>query len=74
MYQCEKRATKCLVKGCQNFFRRGEKGIHGERYQESHQELLNAEVERLRGEIFNKVCYIITCFFHIISVFVKLYI
>jgi len=41
------------------------------RYQESHQELLNAEVERLRGEIFNKVCHHVF-FCNIIFTFVKL--
>jgi len=71
MYQCERRATKCSVKGCHNFYKRGDKGIHCMRYQESHQELLNAEVERLRGEIFNKVCHHVF-FCNIIFTFVKL--
>ncbi|XP_078383160.1 TNF receptor-associated factor 5-like isoform X1 [Oculina patagonica] len=53
LYCCRKRVVKCPVKGCQNFYRREDKEAHFGAYQDSHQELLISEVERLQCEIYN---------------------
>lgn len=57
LMNCDNKAEKCTVKGCNNLYLKRGKYFHDVQYQESHQVLLGNEVEMLRSEIFTKVCF-----------------
>ena len=60
-----------MVKGCHNFYERQRDSLHEISGVPSR--ALNAEVERLRGEIFNNVCHhVFFCHIPVIFTFVKL--